>query len=57
MGINLSAKTNKRESLKLLNSINSFLFEQQYGELKNAPPIVIKRLKLAAKGLSEIINK
>ena len=57
MGINISGNTNKRESLKLLNQINSFLFEQQYGELSNASPIVIKRLKLAAKGLSEMINK
>ena len=57
MGINISCKTNKKASLRLLNQINSFLFEEQYGELNNAPLIVTKRLKLAAKGLSELIEK
>ena len=57
MGIQISVKTNKKASLKLLNNINSFIFEQEYGELRYAPPIVIKRLRLAAKGLSELINK
>ena len=56
-GITISTKTDKRASLKLLNQINSFLFEEQYGELKNAPSIVTKRLKLAAKGLADVINK
>ena len=54
-GINYSCKTNKRASLKLMNEINSFLFEQDCGELRNAPEIVRKRLRLAAKGLSEIL--
>ena len=55
MGIKVSSKTNKTASLKLMNEINSFLFEQQYGELRNAPEIVKKRLRLAAKGLSSIL--
>ena len=57
MSINISCKTNKKASLKLLNHINSFLFEEQCGELNRAPEIVKKRLKLAAKGLSELIEK
>ena len=57
MGIVISTKSNKKECLKLLNHINSFLFEQEYGELKSTPPIVTKRLKLAAKGLAEVIDK
>ena len=55
MGIKVSSKTNKTASLKLMNEINSFLFEQQYGELKGTKPIIEKRLRLAAKGLSSIL--
>lgn len=34
MGIRVSAKTKKPASLKLYNAINSYLFEQEYDELK-----------------------
>lgn len=57
MGIRYSKNTDKKECLKLINHINSFLFEQEFGELEYAPPIVIKRLKLAAKELADIVKK
>ena len=55
MGIKVNSKTNKTASLKLMNEINSFLFEQEYGELRSAPEIVKKRLRLAVKGLASIL--
>lgn len=33
MSVNLSVKTNKKATLKLINHISSFLFEQDCGEL------------------------
>lgn len=33
MGIRISSKSNKKATLKIINSISSYLFEQQYGEL------------------------
>lgn len=56
MGITYSIKTKKKESLKLLNKINSFLFEQEYNELKNAS-LVQNKLKEAVRELSNFINK
>lgn len=34
MGINMSAKTEARASIKLYNAIASYRFEQQYDEMK-----------------------
>lgn len=56
MGINYSCKTKAKASLKLFNQIASFLFEQEYGELKwnsKAQNALIE----AKKALAEIINK
>lgn len=33
MGIRISGKTNNPKTLKLLNTLCSFSFEQQYGEM------------------------
>lgn len=33
--INITTKTRAKESLKMFNKLNSFMFEQQCGELKN----------------------
>lgn len=50
MSINLSVKTNKKATLKLVNHISSFLLEQEYGELagqgelKNALKEINKKL-------------
>lgn len=56
MGINVSCKTKAKASLKLLNQISSFLFEQEFDELKGNPKAK-KALEEARKELSEIIKK
>jgi hypothetical protein len=47
MGIRISLKkvTNAPNSLKLLNKINSFLFEEEMGELKQYSPTQIEKIK------------
>lgn len=35
MSIKVSAKTNKKATLKLISHISSFLFEEEYGELNH----------------------
>lgn len=56
MGIKIQTKTTLKASLKLLNHINSFLFEQEYDELKNFSPAQIEKLRDAAKTLSKVIS-
>ena len=56
-GITYHINTDKKACVKLMSHISSFLFEEQCGELRYAPHIVTKRLKLAAKGLADVINK
>lgn len=56
MGINLQVKTKMKASLKLLNHINSFLFEQECGELKSFTPSQKEKIKEAAKTLSTAIK-
>lgn len=34
MGINVSAKTKAKASLKLYNQISSYMFEQEYDEMR-----------------------
>lgn len=57
MGMNLETKTKLRASLKLLNHINSFLFEQEYDELKHFTDAQKDKLKHAALALSQAIKK
>ena len=56
MGINYNCKTKAKASLKLFNQIASFLFEQEYGELKGNSKAQ-NVLTEAKKALAEIINK
>ena len=56
MGINYSCKTKAKASLKLFNQIASFLFEQEYDELK-CNNKAKNALTEAKKALAEIINK
>lgn len=56
MGINYNCKTKAKASLKLFNQIASFLFEQEYGELKENSKAQ-NALTEAKKALAEIINK
>ena len=51
MGINYTCKTKAKASLRLYNQISSFLFEQEFGELKDNP-----KAKLALQGNDTIIN-
>lgn len=56
MGINYNCKTKAKASLKLFNQIASFLFEQEYDELKGNSKAQ-NALTEAKKALAEIINK
>lgn len=52
--IQVSAKTKKPGALKLYNQINTYLFEQEFGELKGNQAVVNK-LKEVKTELSKII--
>ena len=56
MGINYTCKTKAKASLRLYNQISSFLFEQEFGELKDNPKAKLS-LQEANRHLAEIINK
>ena len=56
MGINYNCKTKAKASLKLFNQISSFLFEQEYDELKGNNKAQNALIE-AKKALAEIINK
>ena len=55
--IKVSTSTKAKATLKLYNQLASYMFEEEYGELKYANPSKIKALKAAQKALSIIISK
>lgn len=55
MGITYSCKTKAKASLKLFNQISSFLFEQEYDELKGKGKVK-EALISAKKALAEVIK-
>lgn len=55
MGINVSAKTKAKASLKLYNQISSYMFEQEYDEMRGNSRIR-NVLDEAKKTLAEIIK-
>lgn len=55
MGINVSAKTKAKASLKLYNQISSYMFEQEYDEMRGNSRIK-SVLDEARKTLAEIIK-
>ena len=57
MSITVSINTKAKATLKLYNQLTSYLFEQEYGELKYANSSNIKVLKDAQEVLSMIISK
>ena len=57
MSITISTNTKARATLKLYNQLTSYMFEEEYGELKYANPSNIKALKAAQKVLSMIISR
>lgn len=57
MGITCKTNTKKKATLKLYNLINSYLFEQEFGELEGVSSTDINKIKEACKVLASIINK
>lgn len=55
MGIKIKANTKASESIKLYNHIASYMFEQQYDEMKNNSKIK-EALEKAQDALIEIIK-
>ena len=55
--IKSTTKTNAKASLKLYNQINSYIFEQEYGELKGVSKSEVEKLKQSLTVLKNIINK
>ena len=57
MSITISTNTKAKATLKLYNQLISYMFEQEYNELKYANQSNIKALKAAQKALNMIINR
>lgn len=57
MGIKMTCNTKARASLKLANSLRSYLFEQECGELKGCSTDQINKLKDALVVLNSIIKR
>lgn len=55
MGIKVTGKK-KKATLKIMSSIASYLFEEEFGELKGATKEQKDTLKAAIKVLGEIAN-
>lgn len=55
MGIDVKCKTKKKASLKLYNQISSFLFEQEYDELRSSPKVKLALID-AKQALAELIK-
>ncbi len=54
MAITIIRKTPLKRSLKLLNHIYTFLFEEEYEELEYFTPAQIKKLEEAARVLDKV---
>ena len=57
MSIKVSTSTKAKATLKLYNQLASYMFEQEFDELKYANQSNIKALKAAQKVLSIIISR
>ena len=57
MSIKVSTSTKAKATLKLYNQLTSYMFEEEYSELKYANQSNIKALKAAQKVLSMIISR
>ena len=55
--IKASKNTKAKANLKVYNQLTSYMFEEEYGELKYANQSNIKALKAAQKVLSMIISR
>lgn len=56
MSITISSSTKAKATLKLANHISSYLFEQEYGELKHCSSEQKQVLKDAIKVLTTVIH-
>ena len=57
MSITISTNTKAKATLKLYNQLVSYMFEQEFDELKYANQSNIKTLRAAQKALGMIINR
>ena len=57
MSIIVSTNTKAKATLKLYNQLISYMFEQEYCEIKYSNQYHIKALKSAQKSLNMIINR
>ena len=57
MSITISTNTKAKATLKLYNQLVSYMFEQEFDELKYANQSNIKTLRATQKALSMIINR
>ena len=57
MSITIATNTKAKATLKLYNQLTSYMFEEEYGELKYANQSNIKTLRAAQKVLSMIISR
>ena len=57
MSITVATSTKAKATLKLYNQLVSYMFEQEFDELKYANQSNIKTLRTAQKALSMIINR
>ena len=57
MSITISTDTKAKATLKLYNQLVSYMFEQEFDELKYANQSNIKTLRAAQKALSMIVNR
>ena len=57
MSITISTNTKAKATLKLYNQLVSYMFEQEFDELKYANQSNIKTLRAAQKALSMISNR
>ena len=56
-GITNKCQTKAKGALKVFNSLNSYLFEQEYGELSNCTPAQKKTLRDALLVLNSVVSK
>lgn len=55
MGIEIRIKTKAKAGLRLYNQINSYLFEQEFNELRDNPKVRMALIEAKQK-LAELIN-
>lgn len=57
MGIKVNIPTKYKATLKMFNALNSYMFEQEYEDLKHITASDKETLKAALKVLASIIKK